>query len=244
MRINMFKGNKIFTIVFLAIFISMFTFYISYGNSAEPPSILIIVPNAPDDLEISIGTGDTFTEARETKKLIETHYTFYSREIRIVSDYTFTISTGDINYEIALEKPLKSYNNIYTLDLDAQTLMPGKLLSRSILLVSMRIILTLIIEGILFWQFGFRNKKSWIAFLMINLVTQGALNIWINGFPPTQSYLVFSLIFAELIIVVVEILSFLILVKEYSRPRKVSYVLVANVLSLIAGGYIITMIPI
>ncbi|SNS90073.1 hypothetical protein SAMN05446037_102641 [Anaerovirgula multivorans] len=244
MRSNMVKENKIFTIVILAIFISMFTVHSSYGNSAEPPSILIIVPNAPDDLEISVGTGDAFTEARETNKLIETHYTFYSREIRMVSDYTFTISTGNINYEIALEKPLKLYNNIYTLDLDAQTLTPGKLLSRSILLVSMRIILTLIIEGILFWQFGFRNKESWIAFLMINLVTQGALNIWINGFPPAQSYLVFSLIFAEIIIVIVEILSFLILVKEHSGPRKVSYALVANVLSLIAGGYIITMLPI
>jgi hypothetical protein len=240
----MFKENKIFTIVFLVIFISISISNISYANSAEPPSILIIVPNAPDDLEISIETEGTFTKARETGKLIETYYTFYSHEIRMASEHTFTISTEDIKYEISLEKPLESYNNIYTLDLDAQTLIPGKLLSRSILLVSMRIILTLIIEGILFWQFGFRNKESWIAFLMINLVTQGALNIWINGFPPITSYLFFTLIFAEIIIFIVEILSFLIFVKEHSRSEKVSYVLAANILSLILGGYIITKLPI
>ncbi|WP_041720471.1 hypothetical protein [Alkaliphilus metalliredigens] len=240
----MFKKNRMFIIVLLTIFISILTSNISYGNSAEPPSILIIVPNAPNDLEITIGSGDTSAKARETNKLIETHYTFYSHEIRMASDYTLRISTGELKYEIPLEKPIKSYNNIYTLDLDGQTLTPGKLLSRSISLVTMRVILTLLIEGALFWQFGFKNKQSWIAFLMINLVTQGALNIWINGFPPMQSYILFSLIFAEIIIISAEIFAFLMFIKEHSRSVKVSYVIAANVLSLIVGGYIITILPI
>jgi len=240
----MFKVNKIFTLVYLAIFISIFITNVSYANSAEPPSILIIVPNAPDDLEISVGTEDAFTKARKTDKLIETYYTFYAREIKMASEYTFTISTEDINYNISIEKPLKSYNNIYTLDINARTLTPGKMLLRSILLVSMRIALTLIIEGIIFWKFGFRNKASWVAFFIINLVTQGALNIWINGLSPIMSYLLFSLIFAEIQIILAEILLFLIFVKEHSRSEKISHVLVANVLSLIVGGYIITMLPI
>lgn len=240
----MFKINKIFIIVCLSVFISIFMQNFSYANSAEPPSILIIVPNAPDDLEISIGVEDTFTKARKTDKLIETYYTFYYREIKMASEYIFTISTGDINYNISIEEPLKSYNNIYTLDLKSQTLTPGKLLSRSILLVTMRIALTLMIEGIIFWIFGFRKKESWIAFFIINLITQGALNVWINGLTPIMSYLLFSLIFAEIKIIIVEMLLFLNFVKEFSRSKTILYVLVSNILSLIVGGYIITILPI
>ncbi len=242
--ISMFKKSKVLIILLLLIFISISIPSISYGNSAEPPSILIIVPDAPDDLEISIGDGNAFTKAGKTDKIIETYYTFYSRELEKAADYTFNISTGDIDYEITLEKPLRMYSNIYTLDLEAQTLIPGRLLSRSILLVSMRIVSTIIIEAVVFMIFGFREQRSWSTFLIINLLTQGALNIWINGFFPISSYLIFSLIFAEIIVFIVETLLFLRLIREHSKLRRILYVFVANLLSLIAGGYIITILPI
>jgi hypothetical protein len=117
-------------------------------------------------------------------------------------------------------------------------------LSRSILLVSMRIILTLAIEAIIFRLFGFRNKKSWIAFLIINLITQGALNIWLNGFAPLASYLVFTLIFGEILVFIAEIIAFSALIKEHRRWRILLYVITANLLSLFAGGYMITVLPI
>lgn len=235
---------KLLSVVLITIIISIFLSSISLRNSAEPPSIVIIVPNAPNNLEISIGSGDTYAKARKVDKLIETQFIFYSRELSMASDYTFKINTKDINYDITLEKPINSYNNIFTLDLDNQTLTPGKLLSRSILLVSIRIILTLIIEAIIFWLYGFRHKKSWIAFLAINLVTQGALNIWLNGFAPINSYLFLTLIFAEFFIIIAEATLFLALIKEQSKSARVLYVLVANTLSLIAGGYAITLLPI
>jgi len=185
-----------------------------------------------------------FQKARKTNKLIETHYTFYYSEIQMASNYIFTINTGDINYEIVLEEPVKSYNNIYTLNLGPKTLTPGKSLYRSILLVSARVILTLLIEGALFWKFGFRNKESWIAFLAINLITQGALNVWINDFSPFTSYIIFSLIFAEIIILAVEIFAFARFVKELSQGERIGFVFIANFLSLLLGGYIITVLPI
>ena len=228
----------------MAIIMSIFITSISFGNSAEPPSIVIIVPNAPKDLEISIGSIDTYKEAGKIDKFIETYYTFYSRDLKMTADYTFKINTGDINFDITLVKPVNYHNNIFTLDLDNQTLTPGKLLSRSVILISLRIILTLIIEAIIFWLYGFRQKKSWIAFLVINLLTQGALNIWLNGFTPLQSYLIFSLIFAEFFIFIAEILLFQVFINEQRKSDRVLYVLVANTLSLIAGGYIITILPI
>lgn len=238
------EKNKLLSIVIFSMVMIIASTALCFGNSAEPPSILIIVPNAPDDLEISIGSDNTNIKANKTNKIIERFYTFYSEKLRMAEDYTINISTGESSFNILLEKPLKKYNNIFTLDLNNQTLILGKSLSRSILLVSLRVILTLIIEAIVFWLFGFRNKKSWIAFLIINLVTQGALNIWLNGFVPLGSYLVFSLIFGEFFVFIAEIILFLTFIKEHSRGRNLLYVIMANFLSLFAGGYIITVLPI
>lgn len=240
----MFKGIKIHTLVFLVIFISIFVPLISHGNSAEPPSILIIVPNAPNDLEIGVEDEGTYTKARKIDKTFEKHYTFYVRELPKTSEYKFAISGSDIYFEISLDKPRQSYSNIYTLNLESQTLTLGKSLSRSIFLVSLRIIFTLIIEGLVFWLFGFRSKGSWMAFLIINLITQGLLNIWINSFSPIIGYLFIALIFAEIIIVISETIAFAMFTKERSKATTIAYVFVANILSFIVGGYIISILSI
>ncbi len=233
---------------FLTIIILVLTVFVltpvCYGNSAEPPSILIIVDNAPDDLEISIRLDNTYAKAMKTDKVVETYFTFYSHGLRTAGDYTLRISSGSGTFEISLDKPMKLYNNIFTLDLNNQTLTAGKSVSRSIFLVSLRLTLTLLIEAMAFWLFGFRAKKSWIVFLITNLITQGALNIWINGFTPLGSYMILTLIFGEILVFIVEIMAFLILVQEHRRIRTFLYVIIANLLSLFAGGYIITVLPI
>jgi len=237
-------GGKKRLILIVALSMLIVLVSVCYGNSAEPPSILIIVPNAPEDLEVSIGSGNTNMMANIRDKVIEKYYAFYSSELRIAKDYTVRVSTRESSFEIVLEKPLKKYNNIYTLNLADKTLKPGKLLSRSIILVSMRITMTLAIEAIIFWLFGFRNKKSWIAFLIINIITQGALNIWLNGSAPLASYLIFSLIFMEFVVIIAEVIAFLAILKERGRGRTLLYVIAANFLSLLAGGYIITVLPV
>ncbi len=237
------KAKKRALIIMLLISLFVPFRSICYANAAEPPSILIIVSNPPPDLEISIKTVDTYVKANKVDKAMERYYTFYSRHLRGVGDYVFKITTGKDSYEIAIEKPLRSYNNIYTLNLKNRTLTRGKLLSRSILLISTRLALTLIIEAIIFYLFGFRSKSHWAAFLIINVITQGILNIWINGLVPIESYLIFSLVFAEVLVFIAEIYAFLFIIKEH-RLRTVLYVITANLMSLIAGGYMITILPI
>lgn len=241
---NMYKTNKMILIIILSVLMSIIITTTCYGNSAEPPSILIIVPNAPDDLEISIKSGDTYIYANKINKVIETYYTFYSRDLRDSYDYNLKVSSSDSSFEVPLNKPLKSYNNIFTLDIKNKILKRGKALSRSISLVLLRVSLTLIIEGLIFWLFGYRHKKSWKAFFAINLITQGLLNIWLNGSSPLQSYIILSLIFGEILILIAEVISFSIFVKEHRKLRTISYVIIANMLSLVAGGYIITLLPI
>lgn len=240
------KKNK--KIIITAVFILLIIFslnYLGYGNSAEPPSILIIVPNAPDDLSITLDLEEKYEE-KVVNKIIEKYYTFYlSAMFNKPNIYNFTVSTENDSFEIELSKPIRRYENIYTLDLKAQTLTEGKLLSRSIMLVSMRLALTLLIEAFIFWIFGFRNRESWLVFFIINLITQGALNIWLNGLGPIMSYAIFfTLVFGEIFVFVFELIVFSLFCKEHGSIRKATYVLSANCASLIVGGYIITVLPV
>jgi hypothetical protein len=234
--------KRIWLLALGLIILSFINIPVCSANSAEPPSIIIIVPNAPKDLEISIGPDNI--KANRTDKVIESYYTFYSHDLRS-ADYTIKITTGNRAFEITPGAPLKSYNNIFSLDLENQTLTPGKSLPVSITLISFRIILTLIIEALIFYLFGFRKKKSWLIFLAVNLLTQGLLNIALSrSFNPLDSYIVFSLIFGEILVFIFELIAFLILVKEHRLLRTGLYVISANLLSLIAGGYLITVLPV
>jgi hypothetical protein len=58
-----------------------------------------------------------------------------------------------------------------------------------------------------------------------------------------QGYIIFGLVFAEIFIIIFELIAFLAAIKEY-RWRTVFHVIIANLLSLFAGGYIITVLPI
>jgi hypothetical protein len=227
----------------LAIILPLMGVHPVAANSAEPPSVIIIVPNAPKDLEIEMGYSGVM--ARRTDKVVESYFYFYKYELKQSFDYTLRVKTGDGVFEVTPDFQLDSYNNVFTLNLEDMTLTPGKPLAISIALPALRIILTLAIEAGIFWLFGYRDKRSWIAFLVINLITQAFVNIWlISGFNPLQSYMILMLIFAEILVFIFEIITFLIFVKEHGRLRVAGYVMAANLLSLIAGGYLITVLPV
>jgi hypothetical protein len=238
----MLNRKNILLCIFLSILILFAATDICSANAAEPPSIIIIVPNAPQDLEITIGT----TEASRTEKSLESYFSFYSYSFQ-ADVYTLTVTDGEETFEITTAAPLDKYNNIYTLDLAGRTLTAGELPSRNIILVTVRVLLTLLLEAMVFFLFGYRQKVSWIIFLSVNLVTQGALFIWLNSLsytPLTGSfYIILTMIFAEILILIIEMAIFLIFIKEHRRLRTAGYVLAANLLSLILGGYLITVLP-
>ena len=99
---------------------------------------------------------------------------------------------------------------------------------------------TLIIEGILLWLFGFRARRDWLVFLIVNLVTQAGLHLWVaenlvvNGSSAFQ-YLV--LLVAEVPILVVELAAYVFLLKEHSKLRRAAYAACANVASYALGYF-------
>jgi len=215
---------------------------ICYANAAEPPSIIIIISNPPENLSIYL--EGSRVEARMRKTAWEAQYTFYSQDLQGNGNYTLAITDGDNGYFYDIDIPVQSYRNVFTLNLKNRTLTPGILPARSIILVSLRVLFTLLIEGAVFWLFGFRGKRSWILFIILNLVTQGLLNVWLDSFALTQSYLIFSLIIGEFFVFLTEIAALAVLIKEHTVFRRICHAVVANIASLIAGGFLITLLPV
>lgn len=215
----------------------------SFANSAEPPAVVIIVENAPADLEITLKDGDFETAAHKTNKVIETYYAFYSREFSEAPKHNLQVSTGGQAFQVPLVLPVQTYNTLLTLNLKTHTLTEGKRPIRTAMLVSLRVGLTLLLEGAVFYLLGFRNKRTWLAFIGINLLTQGALNLWLSDMVPLQSYAILALIWGEFFVFIAEIIAFNLLVKEKSALRVIGTVVLANAFSLFAGGWLITVLP-
>lgn len=215
------------------------------ANSAEPPSLVILVNNPPDDLSIVMISNENQPEAIPKKVAWEGYYVFYSRNMQVSERYTFRVTSNGKSFECSLSVPLNQYNNVFTLDLSNQVLTVGKYPFRSLLLVSIRLLLTLFLEGIIFLLFQFRTKRSWMVFLSINIITQGALNIWLNSETSLMpSYLILSLIFGEIFVFVVEMVGLPIFINEHKKRVALVYAIVANLISLIAGGYLISILPV
>ena len=97
---------------------------------------------------------------------------------------------------------------------------------------------TLIIEGILLWLFGFRAKRDWLVFLVVNLVTQAGLHLWIgSGAMAAGSHPLYYLVLivAEVPILLVELVVYVFLLKEHSRLRRAAYAACANIASYALG---------
>jgi hypothetical protein len=215
------------------------------ANSAEPPSLVILITNPTDDLSIVLVSNENKPEASVRRVAWEGYYIFYSRDMQTDGEHTFKVTTNGESFECTLDLPLQRYNNVVTLDVSKREFTPGTYPFRSVLLVLIRLLLTLLLEGIIFWLFRYRQKRSWLIFLVINLITQGALNIWLNnGGSLMPSYLLFGLIIGEVFVFATEMIAFPIFMREHKKSRILIYSFIANFISLIAGGYIISVLPV
>jgi len=219
------------------------------ANSAEPPSIVILVNNPPKDLSIELVSGKYQAEGKPRRVAWEGYYVFYSRDLmelqKSSAKSVLRVTTNGESFELIINAPMQSYNSVFTLNVKNRVLTPGKYPFRQALLVSIRVLLTLIIEGIIFLLFKFRQKRSWLIFLVVNLVTQGVLNIWLNnGGSVLPSYLIFNLIIGEIFVFIAESTALPMLINEHDKKYTMTYAFIANLISFIAGGYIITVLPV
>lgn len=100
---------------------------------------------------------------------------------------------------------------------------------------------TLVIEGVIFWLFGFRKMKSWVVFLIVNIATQIGLHLAAGVSISLSGWHFFNYFFAailpELVIWAVEAAAYACLVQERSRGRRVGYAFAANIASFALGYF-------
>ena len=97
---------------------------------------------------------------------------------------------------------------------------------------------TLLIEGALLFSFGYRSRRSWLVFLLVNLVTQGGFALYLAVTVLNHGVSGWSLLFyipIEIIITAVELLCYRRLLTEKGRGRAVGYAVAANVCSATVG---------
>jgi hypothetical protein len=194
-------------------------------------------------MEIHLDRDGQIIESRKNEKMLETTFSFHSYHFEKDEIYQFLVVSNGETIVVPIDTPLNGYNNLYTLDLKTHTLTQGRAPYKNILYIALRVIFTLIIEGIIFFAFGFREKRSWVIFLALNLITQGALNIWLNSMFPSNGYIIFALVIGEFFVFLAELIGFTALVQEQKRLKTAAYVILANLFSLVAGGYLITLLP-
>lgn len=226
-------------IILIAVFI--FTAFFSvpvYANSAAPPSLTIVVLNAPDEIEIY--SADGTEKAYREFSLSDPLFRFYES-----GTFPNAIVIRAEGRETLLELPaenISGYDKYAVLDYKAMKLSVGQPAWRPPLLIFLRVSFTLIIEGVIFLLFGFRTKRDAAVFLTVNILTQAALNVIILTETNT-AFLMVELIFLEIIIFIIEAVAYCLLFTERSKAERVVFSFIANLASLFIGGAAIYLLP-
>ena len=231
------------------------------ANSAGLPYLTILVENPPAGLELSLiveseGTQKTYPIEGE-RILWEGCYRFYNHlwspwaaEDASQPIAVLEVDTGEESFSLPVEPQGFSFEgNVVTLDLRNQRLLYDQPWWRTPLLIGLRMVLTLALEGAVFWLFGYRQRRSWVVLLLVNLFTQGAVNLVLHLLIPTGTdyFVVLGLFFytpMELLVLVVEIAAFRLLLRERTKGRAAGCAAVANLLSWGLGGLLLACLPI
>ena len=227
------------------------------ANSAEPPCLTVVVTGAPSDLSLSLeftgyslpdGTPAVFEpglELRAWERVYRFWGGWFSLPDEAMEHAQLRLSAGNESFTCPVpSSALSGYNRLLSIRYQTRTLLSDAALAwRTPLLITMRIVLTLALEGSVLYLAGYRRRCSWIIFFVVNLITQGLLNLAVQG--PNSMYTAYLVLqFGEPLIFLVEAVTFAFAFREHSRLRAAATSLLANLVSLIAGGAMLLYLPI
>ena len=241
-------AKKLTVLVFTLLLILTLPVSVS-ANSAEPPGMTIIVEDAPEDLTLTLELAtepEYEVYIQEAQKNWEVYFhLYYSPEHGILDGAVIRVESNEKSFFCPLPEGVHhGYNQLLTLNYESETLILGQRWWRQPVLTAVRVALTLLVEGLIFFAFGFRSKRSWIVFLVVNLLTQGWLNYIINSSAFSTGYWLIGLYLAEFVIFIAEAIAFPLATKEKKKWLGMLYALAANFASLVVGLQLITLLPI
>ncbi len=221
----------------------------AFANSAEPPGIIVISHNTPEDARLSLVTDSgeewEFRQVIKSQKAWESQYRlWFPLELRTFEDTKLCVSAGAARFVCDFPEDSFRFRTVLTLDFEAKTLTSGQDPWRQPVLIAIRLTLTLLLEALVFLAFGFRKKRSWILFLSMNLMTQICLNLIISSNAFSGGYWMIVYYLAEFIIFQAEAAVACLLIREKKWWQRILSTLLANLVSLIAGVVLISNLPI
>ena len=233
------------------------------ANGVEPPYLTILVENPPADLQLTLTVVDETSQEEHVlshdTRLWERYFRFYSHiwspwapEGSPQATATLLVETGGESFSLPVEpKGFHYTNNLVTLDLGNRRLLYGEPWWRQPLLVFLRVALTLLLEGIVFFLFGYRQKRSWILFFLVNGLTQLFVNLLLLNFVGAlgnlySAKLAFWFLYLpmEILVILLELFLFCPMLKEKKRWNAVLYTIAANLCSWLLGGALLAYLPI
>lgn len=187
----------------------------STGVSGKPPVFGDIRPQQDGTWRYSyLGVPETFRVAVATADEAQATETTYTRDYFANIVYDWATNT----LHEATPPPLRFFARL------TSTLFP-----------------TLIIEGLLFLLFGYREKRSWLVLLIVNTATQLALHLFLSTpiILAAQHPLYYAVVFgpAELVICLIESTAYARLLREYDRYQRIGYAVLANITSAVLGYF-------
>ncbi len=245
------KWNKP-TIVLLVLSVILAYAPAVYTNAALLPSITIMVNFPPEDLSLSIIFPNEILKNAiklgKNQRAWEAYFRMYHDMVPLqkwsLEGATLVVQSSEVNFELPFpESVYGTYTSIFTLDIANERIVPSQTLQRLFVLASLRVLSTLLIEGLIFLAFGYRKKSSWITFIVINLITQSALNLSFNG-PNLYYYWILLFLQYELMVFATEMIAFPFILKEQKKSKAVLYAFCSNFSSLVLGCIMLSILPV
>ena len=158
--------------------------------------------------------------------------------VGVPDDYRILIVTKSGESWVSEELHRATLQSSVTVDWAARTAAAPSAAAAYLLQFLCTLLPTLLIEGALLFAFGYRSRRSWRMFLLVNLATQGAFAVYLAVTVLNHGVSGWSLLFyipIEIVITAVELLCYRRLLTEKSKGRAAGYAIVANVHSATVG---------
>lgn len=218
------------------------------ANSAPPPTMTMVVENIDEDIDLELFLPDrdkvSINKNREEGKNIYEIYIPRDIQQEELAGAKFLFSRNqDSVAELPFPKEVKNaYAGTWRLDFETGEMRRDSPLDGQWPYVVVSLITTLIVEGFFFFIFGYREKKSWKVFLLVNLISQAVLHTLL--FSSIFFYWIFDLSRFEVLIFLGEATVMSLLIKEKKRPVTLIYSLIANIFSFYMGFLVMMLLPI
>ena len=222
----------------------------AWAIGTAPPAVTVVVYGAPKDMQMRAVLqyeGEPLSCPLEVEhRAWESLYRFYRAGVSMHSQYwkgnardfegaELLLESSDGVRHIPIPEGLLTRggsDDVLTLYYRSGKLIRGFAPWRSPVLIGMRVLAALLIEGIFFRLSGFSTKKSWLLFLAINVVIHGFLNYLCCGrINLTGSRYAVGFFTAILVSFLVELVAFVLLVDEYDTDRLARCLIRANLAS-------------